>query len=499
MDRYLVLLKQAVRTEEWDFSAKYLAVCELHNRAREETDSICSDTLRALESLFEDKTVCEHEVQTVRRAAAEAMGSLPFFVHGPVLDMPLCRSRPLVSWNELIERAGTPAQADPTIMGRSLVVRTDPKGGLLVVKVARAGETPDQLCSEALWMERLRSDEHRFPVRFEIPEPMCFQGSYVFRLEDLPILTDGGGQWHPERYAMAYRATEDYFSYPNRPEEAKGRRKNELPEVLFRNALLLGTLSSRGIVHTAPIPLFHNRVQRGRREDGGVYEWPLRGRLDKWLESCAYPNVGLSGVRDFEHFSVFRGQGRGLYRPVGTQLLSLLLVTGSCFRNREPRRIGLDKDGLPVDARDLFDRGLLEELIRGIFLHYYEGFVGVEYDGDLPVDVSRLADRMIEEMGVDRHMEEFLRVADQERMTDDEFKTFLRDRGVSELRLQALNRAEEEISLMTGPHLGAFNSTISLPELIDFVETAAALCMLGRYRRENAASMPVKRQRIVSR
>ena len=147
-----------------------------------------------------------------------------------------------------------------------------------------------------------------------------------------------------------------------------------------------------------------------------------------------------------------------------------------------------------MDARDLFDRDLLEDLILGIFLHFYEGFVGAGYNGDLPFDVAGLADRMMDEMGVDRHMEELLRVTDQERMTDDEFKTFLRDRGVSEHRVQTLNRTEEEISMITGPHLGAFNSGISLPELIDFVETATALCMLGRYHEEKAAPMADKRE-----
>jgi len=537
LERYLDLLKHAVRTQGWDFSAKYLAVCEIHNRVREEVDSICSDTLQSLESLFEDKAVCKqtqafflfreaadilcsvivrtldesladestealkralkNNVEAVRRAAAEAMGSLPFSVHGPILEMPLSQRGPCVSWNELLDRAATSAHRDPAIVGRSLVLRTGHEGKLLAVKLARAGETPYQLSLEALWMEYLRVGNHDFPVRFDIPEPLSFQGAYVFRLEHLPILPDGDGQWHPEHYAMAYRATEDYFSYPNEPDESKSRPEEELSEVLFRNARLFGTLTSSGIVHAAPIPLFHNRVQRGRREDGGVYEWPLRGRLDKWLESCAYPNFGPSGVRDFEHFSVVRGAGKRLYRPVGTQLLSLLLVTASYFRNKEPDRIGWDEDGLPTDARDLFDKSLLEQLILGIFLHFYEGFVGVEYDGDLPLDVSGLADRMIDEMGVDRHMEELLRVADQERMTDDEFNTFLIERGVSEHHLQTLNRAEGEISLMTGPHLGAFNSTISLPELIDFVETATALCMLGRYRRENAAPIPVKRKAFI--
>ena len=539
MDRYLELLKHAVRTKGWDFSAKYLAVCEIHSLAKEETDVICSDTLRSLESLFEDKAVCgqtqafflfkeaadifcsvivrpcdesrtdqavealkkglKNKVQPVRRAVAEAMGALPFSVHGPVIQAPDSRGEARVSWNDLVEKAGASAYSDPEMVGRSLVLQTAHEGELLVIKLARAEESPAQLASEALWMEQLRSGKYEFPVRFDIPAPLCFQDDYVFKLADMPVDLKDKGPWHPERFAMAYRTTEDYFSYPNESDDSKRLPEDQLLEVLLRNARLFGALTSAGIVHTAPIPLFHNRVQRGRREDGGVYEWPLRGRLDKWLQSCAYPNFGVSGVRDFEHFSGVRGPGRRLYRCVGTQLLSLLLVSASYFRNKEPDRIGLGEDGLPMDARDLFDVELLENLILGIFLHFYEGFVGAEYEGDLPFDVSGLADRMVDEMGVDRHMDELLRVADQERMTEDEFKMFLRDRGVSEHRLETLHRGEEEIGLVTGPHLGAFNSGISLPELIDFIETATALCMLGRYYREKAAPVGGKSEAFMQR
>ena len=45
-----------------------------------------------------------------------------------------------------------------------------------------------------------------------------------------------------------------------------------------------------------PIPLFHNRTQRLRRDDQGRYQWFRAGRLDQWLDSCAFPNLGLSGA-----------------------------------------------------------------------------------------------------------------------------------------------------------------------------------------------------------
>jgi hypothetical protein len=80
-------------------------------------------------------------------------------------------------------------------------------------------------------------------------------------------------------------------------------------------------------------------------------------------------------------------------------------------------------------------------------------------------------------------MEEVLRVPDQAAMSDGEFRDFLASRGVP-AGVPDIPRAETEIALMTGPHLGAFNRGIDLPELIDFLCAASALCVAGRYRME---------------
>jgi hypothetical protein len=39
----------------------------------------------------------------------------------------------------------------------------------------------------------------------------------------------------------------------------------------------------------------------------------------------------------------------------------------------------------------------------------------------------------------------------------------------------------------TGPHLGAFNNRISLPELTELVAAGAALCIAGRFWRTRSA------------
>ena len=137
-----------------------------------------------------------------------------------------------------------------------------------------------------------------------------------------------------------------------------------------------------------------------------------------------------------------------------------------------------------MDARQLFDKSFLKELIQGVFHKYYSGFVGSNFNGDVSFDFDELAQRMIEEMGVDRHMEEMLRTTDQAEMTDREFKDFLLDRGYSEKEIEKLKKGREDIAILTGPHLGGFNDRISLPELIKFLETVSAYCIAGKYWKE---------------
>ena len=137
-----------------------------------------------------------------------------------------------------------------------------------------------------------------------------------------------------------------------------------------------------------------------------------------------------------------------------------------------------------MDTRDLFDRRFFLELIREIFRSFFAGFTG-DPDPDLSAwEWENLVDRMIEEMGTDTHMEEILRIPDQEAMSDAEFRAHLESRGLTRKAAVAFTKGEREISLQTGPHLGGFNQRISLPELIRFLETAAALCIARRYEKE---------------
>ena len=508
--------------ESYDFMAKYLAVGQLCAMAETNPAVFSLETVSILKGLFTNAIVyrqtqayflhketasalCRLAVysrdapvavearlavmdllQTAKgrthRAVSEALGSLPFTIEGPAIRNGHSKNIPVVGWRDFLEGTGVVVHDTPFFMGRSLVGVTGNGKRVLVVKFAGVDHSPQSLCAETDWLNHMRNGDYSFPVRFHIPQVLKVQNSPLFQLQDLPVPIPGNGALHPDRHAIAFLTGRDYFLYPNESLPEKRLNPDLFKEVLLRNAFLFGRLSSLGILHTAPIPLFHNRVQGFRRDDHGLYEWQRAGRLDRWLESCLHPNFGVSGIRDFEHFQSFKGESRILYPYMGTQLLSLFLVTGSYFRNKDPNRVGFDGEGNPVDARDCFNGPFLTELLDGIFSHYYLGFVGRKFTGRAPLDMVSLSNRMVEEMGVDRFMEEVLRVADQQVMTDEMFFLFLEQRGFSKEEARRRKRGGEDITLFTGPHLGGFNQRISIPELIESVGTMAALCIYGKYR-----------------
>lgn len=417
-----------------------------------------------------------------RMAAAEALGCLPLDLQGHEPEVTETASPPSTRLGDVM-RAGE-ARADgppPVFRGRTLVLEAE-GDRLLAVKLLRQGEDPHGLALEAAWMEALAPLAATFPERCEIPRPLRFSGSAVIAVPDAP--EPPSGRAAHGRQALAYLCPRDYFAYPN-DTAPSGRGPfldgPDFVRAMARSARLLGSLAGAGIIHEAAIPLFHNRVQRQRRQDAGLYDWRRLGRLDRWLESARHPNFGLSGPRDFEHLAAYRGPSSLLYKALGDHFLSLALVAGSYFRFKDPARVGLEANGQAVDARDLFDPELLAEVLDHVFDGYYAGFGGRPRTGPRPFDAAALAGRMIEEMGQDRHMVEMLRVADQEAMTDEAFRDFLVSRGMSVEEAAGLERGAGDVSLATGPHLGEFNGRVSLPELCEFAACAAAACVAGRH------------------
>jgi hypothetical protein len=410
-------------------------------------------------------------------AASEALGTLPLSFQSPSIPLVGELKPPYpIGWDDLLRLVPFQPHNRPAWSGRSLIVANGCR--VLVLKCARKGEPPEGLVREALWMESLATLS--FPAEFEIPVPVRTDGGLLLSLKGSFPTGLPDDSLDPAGRAIAYTVSKSYFAYPNDERADRQLSGDEFLEVLHRNALLMGRMSALGLVHTAPVPLFHNRTQQGRRDDGGIYLWQRRGRLDRWLDSCRFPNFGRSGLRDFEHLEPLKGPGMDLFRGLGLQILSLLLVTGSYFRCRRPELRGLNQDGTPVDARSLFDSKLLQEVLRQIVLGLHQGFVGEPLTLPLPA-LDRLAERMIEEMGVDRHMTELLRVQDQQLMSRALFEKALIAGGIPREETRRTEQGTRDILLQTGPHLGEFNGTISLPELIEFTASVTGCLVASRF------------------
>ena len=442
--------------------------------------SACEDSGLAAESIERLKHIVADSVGPSHRATAEALGSLPLKIKGPSLKEQGINKVTSIRWDNLCRKTGLNEDFDMKCIGRSLVfpIASDL---LFVIKLSRSDSESTGLNREALWMEYLQTVKHEFPIKFDIPTPLRFGEAHLFRLTDFPDKLKKKMIINMDS-AIGFMVHSDYFVYPNPLPDEKSVDWNNFMEVMRRNAWLLGRLASMGIVHTAPVPLFHNRVQRHRRRDEGYYEWPRGGRLDRWLMSCRYPNLGKSGVRDFEHLEAVSGSSHRYYRLIGNHFMSIILICASYFRNHHPERTGFDKKGYPLDVRNLFCPDLMKELIEASFNAYYEGFTGRKIGDRLPVDFDNFVLRSIDEFGVDQYMEEIFRATDQQEMSDDEFNEFLLERGFSGDNINGLSKGLEDITIMTGPHLGGFNQRISLPELIHFTGTAASYCICDRYK-----------------
>jgi len=521
-------ISEGLLSERFDALTTYLELKELYALVDNQPDRFCDETVSALNKSLnagylaarrlqyltyretarvmasiilntQDRPLAEEFIGTLkhivnmssgsqRRGVAEVLGSLPLDTHGPEINNGHAMDIPMVKWHDLSRKHRLSALPETgwEIAGRSIIFHMD-DSSVFVIKLASDSTSVRFMRNEAWWMNYLESKSGLFEKRFHIPKPLKIRNDYVFHLEDLPKSFRDQIEVPAETYyAFAYRAHRNYFVYPNDYRQDRRLEPDDYREVMFRNAWLLGRLTARGIIHTAPIPLFHNRVQRNRRPDSGLYEWQKGGRLDRWLTSCRYPNFGLSGLRDFEHLVSFKTSGLELYKKIGTHMLSLILVVCSYFRNIDPDRFGRDEQGKPVDARELFDKPFLTELIQGIFSNYYHGFSGVALEDDMPADFNHLISRMVQEMGVDNHMDEWVRIADQKVMSASAFEEFLKHHQLSKKDVVQIEKGKEDLSIVTGPHLGEFGREISIPELTEFLEVASATCVLGKYLMENS-------------
>jgi len=443
---------------------------------------------RALQVLVPAATHSRGEKQ---RASAETVGTLPVAVRGPRLGCSSAGSEPVrLSLKNILARLGRPGDGGGNYLGRSLVVPLSENEQVAVIKITRRGEDPAGLTREARWLDYLNTGHRPFAGQFTIPRPLKISDGYLFKPAGLPELNGQPPEIDPPTAAaIAFTVHRDYFVYPNDHRPGARLPYEQFRRVLLQAAGLFGELAADGIVHTAPIPLFHNRVQRDRRDDGGIYEWDRAGRLDRWLLSSRFPNFGPTGIRDFEHLeSVGEKAGRQLYRHIGNHLLSLILVAGSHFRHKSPEMVGADEQGEPLDVRFLFDRARYSDLVRGVFAAYYGGFSKGDRLPDLNADIETLVDCLIDQMGVDRHMLEILRREDQNRMSDRDFNAFLTRYNLSVGSTAVIEKGAADIEVPSGPHLGEFNGPISVPELTAFLRSAAAAIVAGRFMAQRFSS-----------
>jgi hypothetical protein len=328
-------------------------------------------------------------------------------------------------------------------VGRTLIHSHDE--GVIAIKLGLGPEDGRRLLVEAAMQSRLGRVKEDLGLGSSIPSPIAPDGEYLFRLrlsslprrvrEDLNLFSDP--------WAICYSPPSGYFTYLNDP----GLSSVSVSEGLIRSAHDLAVLARTGLVHDALIPLFHNREQVVRREDRGVYRWwsMIPGRLDRWLESCRYPNLRLSGIADFEHFCQFAEiSPRELQHLIGDQLLSISLVLASHFRS---------SGGFRDD--------LVAEVLRSVFEAYCLAFISRRSSSSSVlqskpplgefIDWDILASRMREEMGGNRYM-----------------RGLVRGGGPDGSDLEVEN----------GPHLGIFGGYFPLPELVRAIHLATTFAII---------------------
>jgi hypothetical protein len=256
-------------------------------------------------------------------------------------------------------------------MGRTLIAPAEK--GFLALKLCVNHGDERRLFSEAQLQEYLGE----MALSSTLPRPL----GGILRIEGLPrclrqdlLLKDP--------YAIGYTAGPGYFTYLNNPQLSL----QELERGLCTCAGDLARLTRAGLIHTSPIPLFHKK--RNGPQDDTAYCWhrKIAGRLERWLESCRYPNLRLSGLADFEHIEI-HGEisPEKLQFHIGGHLLSMSLVLASYFR-----------------YKGRFDQKAIKSIMRNCFGEYYCALTIRPSRLDEVIDWDALALRMVEEMGFDR-------------------------------------------------------------------------------------------------
>jgi hypothetical protein len=317
--------------------------------------------------------------------------------------------------------------------GRTLIA--DIGKGYLAIKLgARIGDY-EKLLTESVIQNYLHRHGRDLNLLSRIPYPLRIEKCecFPFRLSGIPSDIMKELKLSSDPLAICYLADREYFRYLN----DSSFSIDEVGDGLVLCSKDLAKLTAMGSIHTALIPLFHNREQINTRIDQGLYNWwaKVAGRLDRWRESCQYPNLRLSGLADFEHIEIHSQiSSEDLQHFIGNQLLSISLVLGSYFRNRGE-----------------FNQKAVSKILKDCFLNYCREFTNTNSLIGNCIDWDYLAFRMSEEMEGDKYMNAIIRGA-----------------GLH----------GENIEKSTGPHLGLFNGPFPLPELIRAIHIVSLFAIL---------------------
>ena len=189
--------------------------------------SLSGALLCKLKNMVNRSTGCQ------RRGVAEVLGSLPVGIDGPEITDNHSMAIPTVKWNVLLTEHRLGPGYDWETAGRSIIFSMD-QNRVLVIKLALAEDTIQLMNTEARWMRFLDSQSNRFTKRFDIPEPLKTQGTYLFCLEDLPqIFCEQIGLHSCRNYGFAYKTHKDYFAYPNDHRKNRQLAPDAFCEVMF--------------------------------------------------------------------------------------------------------------------------------------------------------------------------------------------------------------------------------------------------------------------------
>jgi hypothetical protein len=422
-------------------------------------------------------------VPDIRRAAIAVVSKWEPAIQGPPVVLNRS-SLPEMTLAGLLDRVG--GGECRAIGTRSL--RVDLKNRpdeCLFIKTVPPGDDVSGLLRECFWVEHLgqiRAERPWGDARFDIPTLLDMEGPKIFALSSRGIPLSMGNV-RESRPAIGLVVSHEYFDYANSPPlDSSGRER--LTEVLSRGSYLLAVLLSRGIIHCDVIPLFH----RNLRQPPTSFRWWLGGRICRWQAFCRYPNIGRTGIRDFEHLISWKNDpapegysGPGaIYKLIGAHILSLLLLAGSALRGTGDENFASAADGrTSADFRSRFDPSFLRQLLRNVLESYYRGLTGLECPFWRSIDCNRLAATLRDVMGRDLRMWSRFRKEDQVTVRIDEFRNILRAGGYAAEINTCVEKGRHDLYLIDGPHLEEGPREEMPAEIRRAVEVAAAICVMG--------------------